>query len=64
MVVADSARAKQLFALLKGRLAPDRVVTRQGERTKGERTEERGACLAADLDGLFCVGERLRPPSC
>ena len=63
MVVTDSACAEQLFGFLQGRFARCRVVTRQRERAEGERAEERGACLAADLDGLFCVGKCLRPPS-
>ena len=63
MIVAHRSGAKQRFRLFKRGLARGRIVGRQGECTKGERAEERGACLTADPDGLLRVVDRLGPPS-
>jgi hypothetical protein len=44
-------------------LAHGPIIACQGQRAKGERAEECGARLAADLDSLFRVRERFHPPS-
>jgi len=59
MVVAHGACEKQLLRLLQGFLARGRCVTRQGQRAERKRAEERNTRLAANLDSLFYVGERL-----
>src|SRR5215469_9289454 len=62
VIVAHRSGVKQRLRLFKCGLARGRIVGRQGECTKGERTEKREACLTADPDGFFRVGDRLGPP--